>query len=113
MSENCENCPVSVRVDSLEREFDRYRDSSSKTHSQMFERIGALESLNAVQENKLTNMDDKLDDIQTNQKSILGSMEELKSKPAKRWETLISGVISSVGTAFLMWIMMGMPGVGA
>lgn len=35
MPETCnpKECPVSARVDRMEKEFDRYRDSSSKTHN--------------------------------------------------------------------------------
>ena len=43
MPENCEKCQVAARVDALEKEFDRYRDNSSKTHQQMFDRLGSLE----------------------------------------------------------------------
>lgn len=42
MSDSCnpDNCPVNARVDGLEKEFDRYRNASSETHRQMFDRIG-------------------------------------------------------------------------
>ena len=50
MHDNCNpsDCPVSARVDALEREFDRYRGNSSDTHRQMFDRIGALEQSGAT-----------------------------------------------------------------
>lgn len=43
MPENCNanDRPVAVRVDALEKEFDRYRKNFSDTHRQMFARIGA------------------------------------------------------------------------
>ena len=55
MNENCnpQDCPVSARVDALEREFDRYRGNSSDTHRQMFERIGELERSGATLRAKL------------------------------------------------------------
>lgn len=110
MPDNCEHCPVSVRVDGLVKEFDRYREDSRTIHDGMDKRIRVLESETAVQGNKLDTIDNKLDDIGENQKSILTMVEEVKSKPGKRWEGLVTGLISSVGTAFLMWLMMGMPG---
>lgn len=61
MNENCENCPVNARVDSLVKEFDRYRDGSGKTHKEMFERLSALEQARASMETMLESMDGKLD----------------------------------------------------
>lgn len=110
MPDNCNprDCPMESRISALEQANARHSD----THQEIFRRVGVLETQTAVQENKLDTIDDKLDDIQAGQKSILATVEDLKSKPGKRWETLVAGFISSLGTAFLMWIMMGMPGVG-
>lgn len=110
MSENCESCQVSARVDRLEKEFDSYRENSSETHKEMFKRLGDLEQATAVQDNKLDTIGDKLDDIQANNKSILQKVETLEAKPGKRWETLVACIISALGTAFVMWLFMGMPG---
>lgn len=60
---NCNDCPVSVRVDGLEREFDRYRDSSGKTHKEMFDRLGALERTKSIIETRLASIDEKLDKL--------------------------------------------------
>lgn len=47
MPEKCTagDCPVSARVDALEKEFDRHRGNSTDTHRQMFERISTLEQI--------------------------------------------------------------------
>lgn len=65
MPDNCNpnDCPVTARVDSLEKEFDRYRDGSSKTHKEMFERLSALEQARASMEAMLEGMDAKLDKL--------------------------------------------------
>lgn len=55
------DCPVNARVDRLENEFDRYRDNSSKTHKEMFDRLGALEQTRSVIETRLDSIDAKLD----------------------------------------------------
>ena len=64
MSDNkCSDCSVNARVDSLEKEFDRYRDGSSKTHKEMFERINALEQDKTALATRLEGMDAKLDKL--------------------------------------------------
>ena len=107
MHDNCNpsDCPVSARVDALEREFDRYRGNSSDTHRQMFDRIGALEQSGATLKAKLDGMDDKLD-------ALTETAQALADKPAKRWESLVASALSALAGAFLLWLATGMPGVG-
>ena len=98
-------CQVSARMDALEKEFDRYRDNSSKTHLQMFERIGALEQSGATLKTKLDSIEEKLDELAV-------SVKALADKPAKRWESLVGYALSALVGAFLLWVASGMPGVG-
>mgnify|MGYP001153092631 CR=1 FL=1 len=104
MPENCNpnDCPVAVRV---EKEFDRYRENSSGTHRQMFDRIGALEQNGAAVKTKLDSIEEKLDEL-------TATVKALADKPAKRWESLVGYALSALAGAFLLWVASGMPGVG-
>jgi len=106
MHENCNpsDCPVSARVDALEKEFDRYRGNSYDTHRQMFERIGALEQSGAALTAKLDGMDEKLD-------AITEKVNTLADKPAKRWESVVGYALSALVGAFLLWLASGLPGL--
>ena len=107
MPETCNpnDCPVSARVDALEKEFYRYRGSSSDTHRQMFDRIGALEQNGAAVKTKLDSIEGKLDELTV-------TVKALADKPAKRWESLVGYALSALVGAFLLWVASGMPGVG-
>ena len=107
MPDNCNpnDCPVSARVDALEKEFDRYRENSSGTHRQMFDRIGALEQNGAAVKTKLDSIEGKLDELTV-------TVKALADKPAKRWESLVGSALSALVGAFLLWVASGMPGVG-
>ena len=107
MPDNCNpnDCPVSARVDALEKEFDRYRENSSGTHRQMFDRIGALEQNGAAVKTKLDSIEEKLDELTV-------TVKALADKPAKRWESLVGYALSALVGAFLLWVASGMPGVG-
>lgn len=98
---NPNDCPLTPRVDALERANEQH----SKTHREMFDRVRALETSDAVQNANYKAIDAKLDEL-----TIM--VKELSGKPAKLWETLIACVISALGSAFVMWLTMGMPGVG-
>lgn len=106
MNENCnpQDCPVSARVDALEREFDRYRGNSSNTHRQMFERIGALERSGATLRAKLDSIEEKLDELTL-------TVKALADKPAKRWDGLVDKLIYAAALAVVAWISAGMPGL--
>lgn len=98
MPENCENCPVASRVDALEKEFDRYRDNSSETHQQMFDRIGVLERGETRLESKLNSIEEKLDDLSD-------TIKALADKPARRWEGLVDKAIWAVCAAVIAFLL--------
>lgn len=122
MHDNCnpDNCPVNARVEVLKNEFDRYRDSSSKTHLQIFERVGALEQEKAATGERLSGIDEKLGGISESVEeikqdsaatrleiakltakanevdSIGGDVKKLKEKPGKRWDGMVDKLIWGV-----------------
>lgn len=91
-TDNPRDCPLLPRVEALEKANEQHSD----THREIFRRLGGLESDTAVQGKQLENIDEKLTDIKADQKSILQEVEALKSKPAKRWESAVDKIITSV-----------------
>lgn len=85
MSECTENCPLTVRVEALEEANKQH----GKTHREMFGRLGKLETENAVQNERYTAIDKKLDDLKA-------MVADLTAKPGKRWDGLIKDLISAV-----------------
>ena len=100
MPENCNpnDCPVASRVDALEREFDRYRDNSTNTHKQMFDRIGELEQGGATLRTKLDSIEEKLDELSD-------TMKAFADKPVKRWESLVDKAIWAVAAAVIAFLL--------
>lgn len=96
MHENCSpnDCPVTARVDRMEKEFDRYRDGSSKTHQEMFQRLNALEQSNTATQAKLDTIDGKLD-------KLVAWREEQDDKPNKLLDKLKENSIWLVLAAVL------------
>ena len=103
MPEKCTagDCPVSARVDALEKEFDRHRGNSTDTHRQMFERISTLEQSGAALRATLGGMDEKLDEIAE-------KVNALADKPAKRWESLADKAVWAVCAAVIAFLLAGM-----
>ena len=106
-TDNPRDCPLVPRVEALERANEQH----SATHREIFGRLGTLESMTAVQDTQLKNMDTKLDDIKNDNKSILAKIEALEARPGKRWDTLVASVLSAAAGAFAALVLHGgLPG---
>lgn len=103
MPENCNHneCPVNARVDRMEKELDRYRGSSSKTHQEMFQRINALEQSNTATQTKLDTIDGKLD-------KLITWREEQDEKPNKLMDNLKEHAIDYIMIALLGFMLLKM-----
>lgn len=94
MNDNCVDCPLAPRVEALE-EANRQH---SATHREMFDRLRTLETLSAVQENKLDTILKKLDEI-------TAKVDALESRPAKRWEGLVEKSVWAVCAAVIAFLL--------
>ena len=93
-TDNPRDCPLIPRVEALERTNEQH----SATHREMFDRLRVLETLSAVQENKLDTILSKLDDL-------TGKVEGLEAKPAKRWEGLVEKALGAVCAAVIAFLL--------
>lgn len=95
MPEKCtDNCPLVPRVDALERANEQH----SKTHREIFGRLGDLETENAVQNARWKNVDAKLDELTV-------MVKELSSKAGKRWEKAVETVLAAVLTGVIAFLL--------
>lgn len=102
---NANECPVNARVDRIEKELDRYRDNSSKTHQEMFQRLNMLEQSKTATDTKLDVMDGKLD-------KIIEWREAQDDKPNKLIDHLKENAVNYIMLAMLAVLLLKM-GVGA
>ena len=93
-TDNPRDCPLIPRVEALERANEQH----SATHREMFDRLRGLETLSAVQENKLDSILTKLD-------NLTGKVEGLETKPAKRWESIVEKALWAVCAAVIAFLL--------
>lgn len=84
-TDNPRDCPLLPRVEALERANERHTD----THREIFDRLREAETINAVHDEKLDTIIEKID-------GLANDVNEMKAKPAKRWEGAVDKIISSV-----------------
>lgn len=95
---NPNECPVSVRVEALKEEFDKYRVKSSETHKEMYNRLGELEKAEAAQEKHFETVNEKLD-------KLIAWQEDQRDKPGKRWESIVEKAIWAVCAAVIAFLL--------
>jgi len=93
-TDNPRDCPLIPRVEALERTNEQH----SATHREMFDRLRGLETLSAVQENKLNSILTKLD-------NLTRKVEGLETKPAKRWESIVEKALWAVCAAVIAFLL--------
>lgn len=96
-----DNCPVLPRVEALEEANKQH----SATHREMFDRMRALETSDAVQNAHYTAIDSKLDEL-----TIM--VKDLSGKSGKLWDGLVDKLIYAAALAAVAWVASGAPGLG-
>ena len=96
MPENCNtnDCPLVPRMEALERANEQH----SKTHREMFDRMRALETSDAVQNTQYKTIETKLDEL-----TIM--VKELSGKAGKRWEGLVDKALWAVAAAVIAFLL--------
>lgn len=91
MAEKCildpeRDCLGLIKARELEQDVNELRKQNSSSHERIFERLGELEKQEGIQGVQYENILEKLD-------QLAGDVKELKSKSAKRWESIVEKVI--------------------
>lgn len=95
MPEKCpENCPLAPRVEALEEANRKHTD----THRELFDRMRALETSDAVQNAHYEAIDAKLDEL-----TIM--VKELSGRAGKRWEGLVEKALWAVCAAVIAFLL--------
>lgn len=93
---DCENCKNEFRIKSLEED----RERNSNQHKEFYEKFEESRIASATFKEKFDRIMDSLSEIKSD-------LNELKSKPDKRWEKIISAVIGGVIVIVLGYVFRG------
>lgn len=98
---DCNDCPVLPRVEALEETNKQH----SRAHEGIYDRLRALETENAVQNAHWKNVDAKLDDLTSMVRKLTDKINEVESKPGKRWDGLVDKAIWAVCAAVIAFLL--------
>lgn len=91
---NSVSCVSIGRVESAERSIEAMKESASRSHEKIYDRLGSLERDVATLTTQYSNIIDRL-------ATISADLNSLKEKPAKRYETLVNSVLQWLILAIL------------
>lgn len=124
-TENPRDCPLMPRVEALERANEQH----GATHRELYDRLRELERLEGIQGEQYKNIMEKfdalsksLDEMKRDSKAIAEKLpalthkveqlenvsddvDELKGKPAKRWESIVDKAIWAVCAAVIAFLL--------
>ena len=97
----CENnCVNEHRIKNLEEDLREFKERNSKDHKEFYNRLEDVEKDMVSSKSDREHINAKLDEISTNVKS-------LAEKPAKRYETIVTSVLTAIIGALVGFILSG------
>lgn len=97
----CENnCVNEHRIKNLEEDLRDFKERNSKDHKEFYNRLEDVEKDMVSSKNDREHINAKLDEISTDVKS-------LTEKPAKRYETIVTSVLTAIIGALVGFILSG------
>lgn len=93
-----QDCFGLMRTRELERNVVELRKQNSATHERIYERLNDLEKQEGIQNVQYENILEKLDQLS-------GDVNELKAKPAKRWESILEKVIGLFAAGLVGYVL--------
>lgn len=97
----CENnCVNEHRIKNLEEDLREFKERNSKDHKEFYNRIEDVEKDMVSSKSDREHINAKLDEISTDVKS-------LAEKPAKRYETIVTSVLTAIIGALVGFILSG------
>lgn len=105
--EDRQTCIQEGRLQRIEERMKQHDDANQKTHRLFYERFEEEGKCRVRLEEKFNAVMTALVDLKAvSLKEIKEDLEELKEKPAKRWESVITSIISVCVGMFITYVVM-------
>lgn len=99
------DCIGLIKAENLEKKFDEYSQRSRETHSEIFERINALERSDSARNQQYLNIIEKLNNMTDEISKANDIISEVLNKPAKKWDNITEKIIWAIIAACLGFIL--------
>lgn len=102
----CNGCIYDSVIEELRRDAER----NSEQHREFYQKFNVQATQIAISEERYTNLLSTMNRLEESVNKISDSLDEIKQKPAKRWDALIMTALGCVVTAVVTFMLttMGM-----
>lgn len=101
---DCETCPYAEKMSHILSDIENEKKHSSEVRKEIYDRLRELEKERVRTDERYKNISKDLEELKSQQSAILNEIKELTNKPAKRWDTALSGLIGSVIGAIVAFV---------
>ena len=116
MNEKCiidpqRDCLGLEKARMLEKQMDEYRRQSREDHSEIFSRLGKLESAESARNEQYAHILEKLDGLGDKMDGIGKRVTDLEMKPGKQWDKITGSILAALVLAIVAYFVgkMGIP----
>lgn len=101
--DNPRDCPLLPRVEALERDSVHNKEA----HKEFYARLDDSHTSVAVIEQRLEQIKEDTAEIKEAQQAVKASVQELRDKPGRRWDSLVDKAIWAVAAAVITYLLAG------
>lgn len=96
-----ESCYIEPRITALEKDSER----NQATHKEFFNRFEDMKTALAINDVKFAQILKDTADIKTSQQKVESAVQQIKEKPAKRWDSIVDKIIWCVLAAVIAFLL--------
>lgn len=100
-TDNPRDCPLLPRIEALEQD----SAHSKESHKEIYQKLDASHTSVAVIEERLNQIKEDTEEIKTALQEEKNTVQELRDKPGKRWESLVEKTIWAVCAAVIAFLL--------
>lgn len=100
-----QHCPEIESIKRIENDLNDLRRQNSASHERIFDRLGKLEMGAAVRDEQYRHILDRLDTISTDVSSIDAKVDDVESRPGKRWDDLVKIALTAIVSGLIAYLL--------
>lgn len=103
MADECRatSCPYETIIEELKRDAER----NSEQHREFYNKFNVQATAIAISEERYQNLLNAMARLEASISNIGNSLEEIKQKPSKRWDSVVTTALGCVVTAIVVYVL--------
>lgn len=100
-NKTCASCMYESQIAELKRDAER----NSEQHREFYSKFNAHATSIAISEERYNNLLTVISEVKTSVEELNKSIKEINDKPGKRWESIVTTIISCIVTGVVVYML--------